>query len=271
MKIAIQGKAGSFHAAAAAVWASTQPLEFVECSSFLDVFHELETRHVDTVIAAVENTVYGSINEVYQLIDTANVPIVGEIKLPIAQQLIAHAGTKLKNIKEIYSHPVALAQCQQTLARLVPNAKLVEYFDTAAAVEFVRSSDKQSLAAIGSSQAAALHELEIIHPDVHDSPHNMTRFLVLSRQNSVRRHTDRTSVVVTTNHQPGALVEVLQLFAQAKINLAKLQSQPILGQPWQYKFFIVADDAGDKLDETLRAIESTGHSVKLLGKYRRSR
>lgn len=271
MKVAIQGEVGSFHAAAADDWADGRAIELVTCASFLDVFHALSTRQVDTVVSAVENTVYGSINEVYQLIEASDVPIVGELKLPIAQQLIGFTGTKLADIKEIYSHPVALAQCQKTLERVAPNAKLVEYFDTAAAVGFVKATTNPAFAAIASREAALLHQLPILAANIHDSPHNMTRFLVLSRQITTPQSPDRASLVVTTTHQPGALVEVLQLFAEAGINLAKLQSQPIINQPWQYKFFIVTDSAGPPLRKVIDTIRATGHQVKLLGEYTSSR
>lgn len=265
MKIAIQGQAGSFHADVAAQWYGSDST-LVPCTTFADVFDAYALGEADAMVVAVENTVYGSINEVYQLIESCGVPIVGEVKLPVAQQLIAQSGARPEDITEIYSHPVALAQCRDTLARLCPNAVLIEYFDTAGAVEYVASLDSPTVAAIASRNAAKLYGLPVLHPDVHDSNTNITRFLALDEK-VTPPDPNRSSIVVTTNHKPGALLEVLQVFADAGINLAKLQSQPIVGQPWKYKFFIVADTADLVLHEALKRIKKSDHQVTLLGEY----
>lgn len=267
MRVAIQGKVGSFHAEAAHRW-FPEPVDLLECASFSEVFHAADSGDTDVIITAVENTLYGSINEVYQYIEELGWPIVGEIKLPIAHQLIALPSAQLSTIKTVYSHPVALAQCRHTIEQLLPHAAMVEYFDTAGAVEYVRDTNNPTFAAIASSAAAELYSLPILRADVHDNVQNATRFLVLTNDPTHQPHTpNRTSMVITTNHEPGALVDALTVFAQAGINLAKLQSQPIVGSPWQYKFFIVADDAGDTLDEVLATIKASGHDVTILGQY----
>lgn len=265
MKIAIQGQAGSFHADVAARWYGADAT-LVPCTSFADVFDAYALGEADAMVVAVENTVYGSINEVYQLIESCGVPIVGEVKLPVAQQLIARDGVKPGDITEIYSHPIALAQCRHRLAQLCPNAVLIEYFDTAGAVEYVASLDSPTVVAIASRSAAELYGMSVIASDVHDSEANITRFLVL-QDAPTPSSANRASLVVTTTHQPGALLEVLQVFADAGINLAKLQSQPIIGSPWQYKFFIVVDAAGQQLQACISRITNSKHTVTLLGEY----
>ncbi len=266
MRVAIQGQAGSFHEQVAKQWYGDL-VEIVPCTSFSDVFATYQRGEADAIVAAVENSIYGSINEVYQLIEECDAPIVGEVKLAIDQMLIAHPGTKLADITEIYSHPVALAQCRTWLTTHLPGATLIEFFDTAGAVEFVRDEAKPHQAAIAGAQAATLYGLPIIQRSIQDSHHNITRFLVLEPLDTPEG-ADRASLVVTTSHKPGALVEVLQVFADAGVNLAKLQSQPIIGQPWNYKFFIVVDAAGQKLHSLLEQIENNDHSVTLLGEYR---
>ena len=270
MRVAIQGQDGSFHAEAARQFFG-DTITLVPCMSFPDVFDAYNAHDADALIAAVENTIYGSINQVYQLIESCPAPIIGEVKLPVAQQLIGVPDTNLDNITAIYSHPVALAQCRQTLAAIAPQAELVEFFDTAGAVEFVRDSDDPTIAAVAGRGAASLYGLPIIRSDVNDSPHNITRFVALS--STLLPESDqcnRASLVITTNHQPGALVEVLQLFAHAGINLAKLQSQPIVDMPWHYKFFVVADATPAELAPVLEAISATGHTVTSLGYYPRA-
>lgn len=265
MKIAIQGQAGSFHAEVANQWFGNDAT-LIPCTTFADVFETYENGEADALVVAVENTIYGSINDVYQLIESCPSPIIGEVKLEVAQQLIALEGARPQDITEVYSHPVALAQCRSTLHKLCPDAELIEFFDTAGAVEYVASLDSSHAAAVASTQAAALHNSAIIAHDIHDATHNYTRFLIVTDQ-PTPPEANRASLVITTNHEPGALVEVLQVFADAGVNLAKLQSQPIVGEPWHYKFFVVVDCAGEQLRELVAIIEQSDHSVTLLGEY----
>lgn len=267
MKIAIQGAEGSFHAQAAKKWYGDD-CELVCCASFRDVFDAFSAGDADAIVTAVENTVYGSINQVYQLIADCKAPIIGEIKLPIAQQLIAKNPVDPATITTIYSHPIALAQCHDTLRRISPQARHVEFSDTAAAVAHVRDLDDPHAAAVAGTIAADTYVLPIIAPDVHDFSHNITRFLVLDPAAQTASDTSRASVLVTTNHTPGALAEVLGVFSDASINLVKLQSQPIPNQPWQYHFFIVADGSASAIKACCERITADGHSVRLLGQYR---
>lgn len=266
MRIAIQGQAGSFHEQAARHWYGPA-IEIIPCTTFRDVFDAYENGEADALISAVENSTYGSINEVYQLIEACEAPIVGEVKLEINQMLITQPDAKLHEITEVYSHPVALAQCRQWLREHLPNAELIEFFDTAGAVEFIKDEGNIRMAAIASEQAASLYKMPILERNIQDNRHNITRFLALAPIDTPE-DADRASLVVTTSHKPGALVEVLQVFAIANVNLAKLQSQPIIGKPWNYKFFIVVDCAGQPLYDLLKIIEQTDHHVTVLGEYK---
>ena len=266
MLVAIQGQAGSFHEQVAKQWYGNS-VDILPCTTFREVFASYANGDVDAIVTAVENTIYGSINEVYQLIEACDAPIVGEVKLAIEQMLITHPGTKLEDITEVYSHPVALAQCQEWLKKHLPNAEITEFFDTAGAVEFIKEEGAKHMAAIASEQAARLYDMPVLARSIHDSSDNITRFLILE-PTSTSSDADRSSLVVTTSHQPGSLVEVLQVFASAGINLAKLQSQPIIGKPFNYKFFIVVDCAGDPLYKLVEQIEKSDHQVTLLGEYK---
>lgn len=266
MNVAIQGEAGSFHEQAAKQWFG-EACTIYPCLSFANEFEVFEAGEADAIVCAVENTIYGSINEVYPLIEQCSAPIVGEVKLAIAQQLIGFAGTPLERITEIYSHPVALAQCRQTLARLAPNAELIEFFDTAAAVGHIKEQNNPQAAAIAGVAAAKLHDMPILASDVQDDPTNLTRFLVLAPEEAPK-DASRASLVITTAHKPGALAEVLNVFARRGINLEKLQSQPIVGQPWTYKFYFVVDAAGSELRDAVAEIEKSDHEVTLLGEYK---
>ncbi len=266
MNIAVQGQAGSFHEQAARAWYGSS-IDIVPCTTFREVFETYASGEADAIVTAVENTIYGSINEVYQLIEACDAPIVGEVKLAIEQMLIAQPGAKLKAITEVYSHPVALAQCQHWLKKHLPQAELIEFFDTAGAVELIMDEGAPHMAAIAGEQAAKLYGMPILAHAIHDSTDNITRFLVLEPTDTPA-DVDRASLVITTSHQPGALVEVLHVFANAGVNLVKLQSQPIVGQPFHYKFFMVVDCAGEPLYKLARQIEKSDHQVTLLGEYK---
>ena len=253
MHIAIQGQAGSFHDQAARQWYGTGA-EIVPCTTFSEVFAAYDDGSADVIITAVENTLFGSINEVYRYIEECE------------QMLIGLPNAKISDITEVYSHPVALSQCRYFLQEHLPQATPIEFFDTAGAVEFIKQNSSRHCAAIASQTAAELYNLPILQRSIHDNPDNITRFLVIEPSNAPA-DANRASLVITTDHQPGALVEVLQIFAKRRINLAKLQSQPIVGQPWKYKFFIVVDCAGQPLYQAIRDIERSNHEVTILGEY----
>ena len=265
MHIAIQGQAGSFHDQAARQWYGASA-KLVPCTTFSEVFAAYDSGDADAIVTAVENTLFGSINEVYRYIEECSAPIIGEIKLPVEQMLIGLPSAKISDITEVYSHPVALSQCRYFLQKHLPQATPIEFFDTAGAVEFIKQNGSRHCAAIASQTAAELYNLPILQRFIHDNPDNITRFLVIEPSDTPK-DANRASLVITTDHQPGALVEVLQIFAKRHINLAKLQSQPIVGQPWKYKFFIVVDCAGEPLYQAIRDIEHSNHEVTILGEY----
>lgn len=266
MRVAIQGQAGSFHDQVAKQWYG-ETVRVVPCTSFSEVFEAYQQGLAEAIVVAVENTIYGSINEVYGLIEDCNLPIVGEVKQSIHQMLITNPSTKLDDITEVYSHPVALAQCRNYLKHHLPQAEPIEYFDTAGAVEFIKADGRSNTAAIAGEQAAKLHRLSILAENIEDSADNITRFLILEPAQQPPAAANRASLVVTAAHKPGALSEVLQVFASSNINLVKLQSQPIIGQPWNYKFFIDVDAAGVRLHQAVQTIKADQHQVVILGEY----
>ena len=264
MRIAIQGDTASFHHIAAMEWRGNDAA-IVPCETFDDVFGALNRHDAELGVVAIENSLYGGINHVYDLIEAHGYPIVGEIHLPIHQQLI---GTPSTPVTHIYSHPVALAQCQEYLDAHYPEAIRIEYHDTAAAVAFIKQQNIPGYAAIAGQQAAALHNMPIIAENIEDNPANFTRFLVIQPHGIAPTDANRTSLVITTNHTPGALAGVLSIFAQHDINLSKLQSRPIIGQLWRYRFYLVLDVAGGQLRAALKDIEPLTESLTILGEYR---
>jgi len=265
MRIAIQGELGSFHHAVARQWfGETAPI--VPADTFPAVFEHIASGNADVAVVAIENSLYGSINQVYDLIESYGYPIVGEVHLRVSQQLIGLDPDA--EITHIYSHPVALAQCEAYLDAHYPHAKRIEYHDTAAAVGYVKSTNNPHYAAIAGQQAATLHSVPVIASAIEDNTQNYTRFLVLDPNGTAPVNADRTSLVVTTNHTPGALARILTIIADAGINLSKLQSRPIIGQPWSYRFYLVLDVAGPLLEEALVSISPFTENVTVLGEYK---
>ena len=265
VRVAIQGQSGSFHEQAARIWYG-EDITIISQVTFGDVFRAYANDEADAVVVAVENTIYGTINETYRYIEQCPAPIIGEVTLTINQMLITQPGATLADITEVYSHPVALSQCQSFLSEKLPHATQIEFFDTAGAVEFIKQQGSKHMAAIAGRNAATLHDMSILKKNIQDSHDNITRFLILEPIEP-SKDADRASLVITTAHKPGGLLEILQVFAAANINLASLQSQPIVGQPWNYKFFITTDAAGQPLQHALNKITANGHRVQLLGEY----
>ena len=268
MKIAIQGDRGSFHHQAA-IRHFGDDISLVCCETFADVFGALNRHEADTALVAIENSLYGSINEVYDLLESHRYPITGELFIRIHQQLIGLPGAKLADIHTVYSHPVALAQCEQYLNVNLPQAKRTEYHDTAAAAEFVHTKQNSAIAAIASSEAARLYDLSVIAQNIEDNANNYTRFVSIGRtaDTNTASHS-KASLVIETDHTPGALARVLGIFADNGVNMTKLQSRPIPGKVWTYRFYIDIECAGPKLHDLLATIRSS-HSanVIILGQY----
>lgn len=267
MRVAIQGVAGSFHDAAAQLWFGDD-IEIIPGDSFPETFQHVASGRADALMVAIENSLYGSINQVYDLIEKHGYPIIGEVHLPVHHQLIS-TGTP-KTITHIYSHPVALAQCELYLDAQFPNAERSEYHDTAAAVEYVKNLNDPSAAAIASTVAAKMYDLPIIAKDIEDNPANFTRFLVMQPNGTAPANANRTSLVLVSGHTPGSLAKILTVIADAGINLSKLQSRPIVGSPWSYRFYLVVDAAGEQLAPVIEAIRPLTQSLTVLGQYHHS-
>lgn len=266
MIIAIQGAPGSFHHIAAHHWYGDAH-NYLPADSFAAVFNALASHKADVAVVAVENSLYGSITEVYDLLLRHNYPIVGEVTEHIHQNLIGSNGTKLSDIGHVYSHPVALAQCAAFLDSELAQAEIIEYHDTAAAVEHIKALGDRHVAAIASTLAAEMHGMDILRPSIQDERSNFTRFLVIEPNAKPPAKTDKASLVLTTAHAPGALNQALGVFAGLESNLTKLESRPIRGKVWQYQFYLDVSITPDKLEEAVGTLESQGCTVRNLGMY----
>jgi prephenate dehydratase len=225
----------------------------------------------DYAVVPIENSIEGSVNEVYDLLLQTNLYIVGETYQRINHCLITIKGNDLGSLREVYSHPQALAQCRHYLNE--KKLASIPVYDTAGAVKMIKEGQNRRAAAIASKRAAEIYGMEILDVGIEDRKSNFTRFYVLSRQPANTKPTgnDGTSIIFTVKHAPGSLVNILSEFARREINLTKIESRPTKETPWEYNFF--TDFEGHVLDskirDVLKVIEPKTAFVKVLGSYRK--
>lgn len=266
MRIAVQGDAGSFHDEAAQKLFGRN-ITLVACETFRDVFEALNSEDADAGVVAVENSLYGSLHETYDMLVKWKFPITGEISLDIHQQIIGWPDATKAEIIEIYSHPAALDQCRNYLEINFPNADIVEYHDTAAAVDYIKSSSLRGAAAIASKKASEMHQMKILEANIEDVDENITRFVAISKQPSTQENSNKASLIITTSHKPGALYHALGVFNDRKTNLTKLESRPVRGEPFKYQFIIDVLINEETLVSVIKDLEEQDCTVTVLGTY----
>jgi prephenate dehydratase len=265
--IAIQGSIASFHDLAAKKYFG-EDITILECGSFREVCDKLSKNMVDYGIIAIENKVAGSILLNYQLIDLFNLKIIGETYLPIELKLLAKPGTKLEDITEIISHPMALGQCQDYLSNL-DNVKVTEFKDTSTSAELILNQKGNTLGVIAGPAVATKYNLEIIENNVCDEKINYTRFYILSKGEDFIDGADKVSLNLVTHNQVGSLSEILIILKNYNLNLTKIQSVPIPNNPNQYAFHLdIEFKSKNDLESALEGVEKIVKSFKVLGIYK---
>jgi prephenate dehydratase len=267
MRIAIQGELGSFsHQAALQI---EPQATLVPCALSPEVFRLLESADVCAAVIPIENSLAGSVVEHFDLLFQSDVRIERESLLRIRHNLIAIPGSSLGNIRQVLSHPVALAQCRRFFATH-PAMTPTPFYDTAGAVKHVIGYGDPATAAIASEQAAVVYGGLVLAGGIEDNAANYTRFFLLRRRADVRSlpDSDKVSIAFTIENRPGTLVAALQVFAEHNTNLCKIESRPVQGQPWQYVFYVdfqVADPAA--ASAVLNQLRCQCLLVKELGHY----
>ena len=261
--IAFQGEHGAYGEVASRKWRSD--LIPVPCTEFVEVFEGVESGLCDYGIVPVENTLGGSVDQVNRLFINTSLNVVGAVELPIHLCLLALPGTDHREIRTVYSHPQALAQAREFLSR--NKLRPVQYYNTAGAAKMLTEKTLKGSAAIGSRLSAQLYDLEIIKEDIEDLDRNVTRFLVLSRDES-REEGDKCSVIFSTEHKAGTLFRVLEVFARKNINLTRIESIP--NEPGNYAFFLdfMGSNKDDKVVKALEEAEEITTDFKLMGCYK---
>ncbi|MCD6138235.1 MAG: 3-deoxy-7-phosphoheptulonate synthase [Deltaproteobacteria bacterium] len=266
-RTAFLGEIGTFSHKACTQYFGTK-ITPVPMSSFRAIFEAVKQGEVDFGVIPLENSLAGSIHENYDLLLEYNLKIIGEIKLRIMHHLIGHPGTRMENIKRVYSHPQVFQQCQQFLNRH-ENWELVSVSDTARAVKQIKEKGTPADAAIASKEAAEIHGMEVIEEGIETNPRNYTRFAVIGTKSLKNGPKNKSSLIYSTGNRPGALYETLKVFAERGINLVKLESRPIHGKPWEYMFYvdIEADVESDSFKPILKLLQKKTDYLKVLGCY----
>lgn len=268
-RVAFQGKPGAYSEKAVMLHFNEGEVTALPCESFKEVFDSVLKGDVRWGVVPIENSLAGSILENYDLLSlNPDIRIVGEVKVRIRHNLVTREGVELKEIKKVYSHPQALAQCAEFLKK--HNLEPVTYYDTAGAVANLNSFEDISCAAIGSAEAADLYGMNILREGIETNPNNYTRFVVIVREDYAKvEHPSKASVIMTVSDEPGALSHCLSIFADHKLNMTKLESRPIHGKPWSYRFYIDIQIPEDKehYSIALQAIKETAVDFRILGEY----
>jgi prephenate dehydratase len=273
-RIAFQGERGAFSEEAALKLLGTD-IELVPCGTFDATFAAIEDGVADYVLAPMENSLAGSVHRSFDLLVESGLHIVGEVIIPIAHNLIAMPGARFDELTSVASHPVALAQCERFFARH-PALKRIAAEDTAGSVrEMMRAGDKKC-AAIASRRAAELYGAAILREHLEDDPENYTRFFLLAdacRAPSEVRGVatpGKISLVFQLAHIPGALLRALEPFARRNINMMKIESRPVHGRPWQYRFHLDLQAAASdpEIVAALDELEKVVVELKVLGSYK---
>jgi 3-deoxy-7-phosphoheptulonate synthase len=236
--------------------------------SFRAVFEQVKAGSADFGVVPLENSLTGSIHENFDLLLEFDVRIVGEITLRIVLTLAGHPDATLEEIRRVISHPQTFEQCREFLQQH-SNWELVAARDTSTAVRLVKEGGNRSEVAIAAREAAAMHGLSVLKEGIETNPRNYTRFVVMATQKPANGPRKKSSLIYSTNNEPGALYETLKVFSENKVNLVKLESRPIHGKPWNYMFYVdlEADVESQELETVMAELSKKTEFLKILGSY----
>jgi prephenate dehydratase len=268
----IQGELGAFSQEAARQLLGDR-VEVVPYQRFEQVFRALRNGKIDAGVIPIENTLAGSVHENYDHLLHFDVRIAAETNIRIVHNLIAPAGVRFKDIRKVYSHPVALNQCLRFFAQH-PKMERTSFYDTAGAVKMVMAAGKPDAAAVGSRVASSIYGAKILRRSIEDNRHNFTRFFLLyPSKRFPPRHSgalpSKTSLVFTTRNIPGALFRALSAFALRDLSLTKIESRPLHGKPWEYLFYLdfLGSQDEPRVQNALGHLRELADFLRVLGSY----
>jgi prephenate dehydratase len=265
MKIAIQGELGAFsHEAALQM---VPRCAVVPCARSAEVFDRVQKGSVAGAVIPIENSLAGSVAEHFDLLLTRKVFIQSEFPLRIVHNLISAPGVKLGDVRQVFSHPVALDQCRDFFRRN-PKIEPVAFYDTAGSVKHVIEKSVKNAAGIAGREAARVYRAHILKSGIEDNKQNFTRFFYIRKKKQVRSGANKTSLAFSVKNIPGALFKALSVFALRDISLSKIESRPVRGRPWEYVFYVdILRGDDEAARNALRHLGEVADLVKVLGVY----
>ncbi len=274
LKVTIQGVSGCFHDAAAREYFKQQNIETLPFDTFADMFEALESDASLLGIVAIENTIAGSLLQNHEMLRSSRLKILGEYKMRISHVLAALPGQKLDDLSEVNSHPMALMQCENYLRRH-RNLKMIEKFDTAGSAKEIAENHLIGHAAVCGEYAANLYGLEILERGIETNRRNFTRFLIVANPLLLQEigpketEIDKASIVFTLAHTGGALSKVLTILSFYDMNLTKIQSMPIIGREWEYRFYVdFTFSSIVRYHQAIDAVRPLTNELSSLGEYK---
>ena len=271
-KVAIQGIEGSFHHIVSQTYFE-EPVVVQPYLSFSEVVESLLSKTSDVAVMALENSIAGSIIPNYAHINDQDLHITGEYFLEIQHNLMALSGQSIQEIKEVFSHPMALLQCKEFFKQY-PHIKLIEDTDTAEVAKRISENQLLGVAAIASVQAAQLFGLEILAKSIQTIKHNETRFVIVER-NQIEQNTvglNKASVKFLLDHKRGSLAAMLNVVSDCNLNLTKIQSLPKIDTPWKYAFFVdITFDKYSDYEKGKAIMKLIAEEFKILGEYKNAK
>ncbi len=265
-RVAFQGELGSYSEEAASKFFG-QNFVPMPMRSLLSVFTAVEAGAADYGVVPVENSIEGGVGETYDLLLSSGLRVVGEVYVRVVHCLIGLEDAEISDIKRVYSHPQALAQCRAYITMM--GFEPISTYDTAGAVKLVKEMGDRSNAAIASERAAGIYKMKVLAKGIEDYGRNYTRFLVMGRESVGEVKRPKTSIIFSVPHKAGALYRALEPFATREINLTKIESRPTRARPWQYYFFVdfEGDAREERVREALTELASRTLFLKVLGTY----
>jgi chorismate mutase/prephenate dehydratase len=266
VKVAFQGERGAYSESAVYQFFGSET-QVKPCKEFRDVFESVASQKTEFGVIPIENSLEGSVTQNYDLFLKYDLKVCGEVIVKVEHYLIANPGTALADVKAVYSHPQALAQCRHFLEEL--GRELIPTYDTAGSVKMLKEKGIRNAAAVASERAAKIYDMQILAEDIADNSENYTRFFVLSKEEGAATGKDKTAVIFGATHAPGILYHALGEFAKREINLTKIESRPTKQKPWEYNFYL--DFEGHRTEkkcaDALKALEKYASFIKVLGSY----
>lgn len=266
--VAIQGILGSFHHEAALKFFKNQNIKLIECLNFQQVCHTTNKKESDFGVLAIENSIAGSLLPNFLLIEKYNLNIIGEIYLQVNMNLMALPGQKLRNLHTIQSHAVAILQSEYFLSKH-KNWIFIDKFDTATCAKEIFQKKLFGVGAIASKFVAKMYNLEILASDIQNHSKSFTRFYILSKNKIKDSNFNKVSLYFTLKHKAGRLVRLLNSMEKLNLNMTKIQSIPLQGNPFEYSFYVdlLVNNYSNYYNLINQLYRISSH-LKILGEYK---